>query len=186
MPLGRGSLAAVALSALGASGCVVFGPFETRPPMSGQLVTAADGKAVAGAEVVVDTYTWVHDKVGSKATRTDADGRWSVPRRLEWQFALMGVPEGPFWAQEVTFRSGDRVSTFAGFDLDHRKDSGVVTGDAWQPRFDARRRNKDFSAAGLRRHGRPQPDPLRVRRRDAVPQLLAGPPGAAGRGRARD
>jgi len=88
----------------------MFAPFETRPPMSGQLVTATDGKPVAGVDVVVDTYTWVHDNVGSKTTRTDVDGRWSFPQRLEWGWALMGVPEGPYWAQEVTFRSGERVS----------------------------------------------------------------------------
>jgi hypothetical protein len=59
------------------SGCLIVAPFETRPPMSGQLVSAPDGRAVAGANVVVDTYVWDRQKVSSMATRTDAAGLWS-------------------------------------------------------------------------------------------------------------
>jgi hypothetical protein len=121
----------------------VFAPFETRPPMSGQLVSTPDGKPVAGAEVIVDTLTsFGQEEVDSVTTRTDERGRWSVHRKLEWWATIVGVPEGLSWSPRVTFRDGERAATIGIWDVPRRPSGGVVDRDGWQARFDAHGRNE--------------------------------------------
>jgi hypothetical protein len=99
--LGSGVLVVAAL-AVGPSACVMFAPFQARPATSGQVVSGTDGKPVAGAPVTVETWR-IDPQTGqrryrrhSAGTHTDGEGRWAVPRELDWGVAVLagdGLPE---------------------------------------------------------------------------------------------
>ena len=75
-------------------------------PRSGQ-VTTADGKPVTDAEIRVETWNlsmpgaFTESLAHTSVTKTDSDGRWSVPAGATLRFALP-VPEMPAVGDELT------------------------------------------------------------------------------------
>jgi len=94
----------VAATVLLYGGCVV--PLPCPTPRSGR-VTTADGRPLAGAEIRVESWNlsmpgaFKESLAHTSVTRTDADGRWSVPGGAALRFELP-IPEMPVVADEVT------------------------------------------------------------------------------------
>ena len=100
----RSVLWVVAAAVLGDGACVL--PMPCPKPRSGQ-VTTADGKPVADAEIRVETWNlsmpgaFKESLTHTSVTKTDPDGRWSVPGGATLRFALP-VPEMPAFGDELT------------------------------------------------------------------------------------
>jgi hypothetical protein len=92
---------------LGGVACVL--PMPCPRPLSGQ-VTTAEGKPLADAEVRVESWNvWMpgyfkESLIHTSVTRTDSDGRWSVPGQATLRFALP-VPEMPAVGDELTVQA---------------------------------------------------------------------------------
>lgn len=91
--------------------CVM--PIALREPTQGRLLRSADGAAIAGAEVRVESGDlWeMRRRAGRRVletyvTQTDDQGRWRAP--AHYRLALfLPVPEGPAYSTDYTFRAPD-------------------------------------------------------------------------------
>lgn len=86
-----------ALLALLLAGCPV--PMIARPALTGEVVDAASGAPIAGAEVVARTYALTvpdlqrAEQIEEVRTTTDAQGQWTLPELTRTE-RLLPVPEG--------------------------------------------------------------------------------------------
>jgi len=97
----------VAFVFLGGAACIL--PLPRPRPRSGQ-VTTAEGNPVAGVEVRVESWNvampgaFKQSLAHTSVTKTDSDGKWSVPGGVALRFALP-VPEMPVVADELTVQA---------------------------------------------------------------------------------
>lgn len=104
-------VATVVASAM-CTGCAILA-WPSRDARSG-ILTSSDGRPVANADVGVSTWRvqvpgrakdgLVHDLT----TTTDEHGRFTVRGRAALTFTILGIPEGPAYADEYRFRATGR------------------------------------------------------------------------------
>jgi hypothetical protein len=107
----------------GLSGMACMLPMPCPRPLAGQVTTAA-GEPLAGAEVRVESWDlsmpgyFKGSLIHTSVTRTDADGRWSVPGRSTLRFALP-VPENPAVGNELTVQAVGQDPLHIALDFHH-------------------------------------------------------------------
>jgi hypothetical protein len=111
------------LAALSFAGAACVLPMPCPQPRSGR-VTTPEGKPVAEAEVRVETWhVWMpgymkQALLHTSLTKTDSDGRWTVPGRVMLRFAVP-LPEMPTHGDELTIQAAGMAPLHIALDFRH-------------------------------------------------------------------